>query len=347
MSIRILNAQGILSSDVPTGKLLWVDQVNGIDALAARGRLTVPFKTLTEAKEAASDDDTIMVMPGTYAEKNLLKDKVNWYFLPGAKVDCPGSAPGAIFDTSVNGTNAAVKSVIGGYGEFVASGSHSTCHVVKSVAANSNLIIHAKRIQAFSYAAVVVNANDGTLKMEVHEEMVSGGEVVLISASNPEGSVLIQSPLLYTSGAACLKVDSGSVEFRARRLFSSPDPAVRVDGGSGSVVVQAYEINSENDPAVYYAATYGANLTLQQARIISGLGSSNGRAIEINSSSSSASKKVRLANCVLLPHASADSSIHALESGTKVQFHGYSVSNKSAVNVTPVGGNLLVSTDIS
>ena len=50
----IKNAQGILSTEVPAGNLLWVDAVNGIDALAARGRMTVPFKTLTAAKNAAT-----------------------------------------------------------------------------------------------------------------------------------------------------------------------------------------------------------------------------------------------------------------------------------------------------
>jgi len=68
MCAQILNAQGILSSDVPTGNLLWVDAVNGINALAMRGRMTIPFKTLTAAKDAAVSGDTIMVLPGTYNE---------------------------------------------------------------------------------------------------------------------------------------------------------------------------------------------------------------------------------------------------------------------------------------
>ena len=42
-----------LIADIPTGNLLWVDAVNGNDDLAVRGRMTVPFKTLTKAKEAA------------------------------------------------------------------------------------------------------------------------------------------------------------------------------------------------------------------------------------------------------------------------------------------------------
>ena len=82
--MKLRNAQGILSSDIPTGNLLWVDQVNGNDALAKRGRLTVPFKTLLAAKGAAISGDTVVVMPGTYDENNLAKNGVNWHLDWGA-----------------------------------------------------------------------------------------------------------------------------------------------------------------------------------------------------------------------------------------------------------------------
>ena len=86
--IQIQNALGILSSQVPTGNLLWVDAVNGVDALASRGRLTIPFKTLAAAKTAAAEGDTIMVLPGQYNETaNLLRNGVNWHFFAGASVN--------------------------------------------------------------------------------------------------------------------------------------------------------------------------------------------------------------------------------------------------------------------
>lgn len=87
MSARILNAQGILSSDVPTGNLLWVDAVNGVDALATRGRMTIPFKTLAAAKNAAASGDTIIVLPGTHStDQQLAKQGVNWHAMNGAVV---------------------------------------------------------------------------------------------------------------------------------------------------------------------------------------------------------------------------------------------------------------------
>ena len=35
--------------EVPTDNLLWVDPVNGNDALGTRGNMTMPFKTLVAA----------------------------------------------------------------------------------------------------------------------------------------------------------------------------------------------------------------------------------------------------------------------------------------------------------
>lgn len=112
--MKIINPLGIVSSEVPTGNLLWVDQVNGVDALATRGRMTIPFKTLTKAKEAAQSGDTIMVLPGTYNETNLLRNGVNLHFFAGAVLDCNTASSDAVFDDN----NTAMDCAITGDGCF-------------------------------------------------------------------------------------------------------------------------------------------------------------------------------------------------------------------------------------
>jgi hypothetical protein len=71
---------------IPAGKILVVDGTNGSDTKGLRGVGLRAFRTLTAAKAAASSGDTIIVMPGTYTENNLLKDGVNWHFMAGTKV---------------------------------------------------------------------------------------------------------------------------------------------------------------------------------------------------------------------------------------------------------------------
>lgn len=91
---------------------------SNIIEVSPNGRMVA---TLREAKALAEPGDTIVVYPGTYDEGNLLKNGVNWFFMPGAIVYynnpsiTSGNARG-IFDDRDTG---AVTCRIGGFGEFV------------------------------------------------------------------------------------------------------------------------------------------------------------------------------------------------------------------------------------
>lgn len=87
--------------------------------------MSLPYKTLLAAKNAARSGDTIVVAAGTYQmTESLLKNGVNWHFLPGATVvndltplsKMEGSAvTQAIFDD----LNTAIVSKITGSGTFL------------------------------------------------------------------------------------------------------------------------------------------------------------------------------------------------------------------------------------
>ncbi|MGC3958109.1 MAG: DUF1565 domain-containing protein [Verrucomicrobiota bacterium] len=63
---------------------IWVAKI-GSDTRGS-GTLTAPYLTLAKAKAVATAGQTIHVMPGTYAENNLLKKGVNYYGEPGANI---------------------------------------------------------------------------------------------------------------------------------------------------------------------------------------------------------------------------------------------------------------------
>lgn len=101
---------------VKTGRIVRVDQYNGDDTVGER--MGAAFATLTAAKAVAISGDTIVVYPGTYEENDLLKDGVNWHFMPGATVSYtdPGAGDGyGIFDDRSSG---AVTCQISGDGNF-------------------------------------------------------------------------------------------------------------------------------------------------------------------------------------------------------------------------------------
>jgi hypothetical protein len=102
MSIKFndMTAADFTSLQWYTGKTLIVDGTNGNNTKAARGK-PMAFATLTAAKTAAQSGDLIIVYPGTYAERDLLKNGVNWHFLDGAIVSYtdPNTGTGrGIFD---------------------------------------------------------------------------------------------------------------------------------------------------------------------------------------------------------------------------------------------------------
>ncbi len=119
---------------VLTGALVYVDAVNGNNSTALRGRLDKPFATLTAAQTAAQAGDTVTVFPGTYAERlgTSLKNGVNWYFMPGAKVNYAAAFPRITTDVAavgaavINDDAGAVTAKIMGYGEFTVTATRAT-----------------------------------------------------------------------------------------------------------------------------------------------------------------------------------------------------------------------------
>jgi hypothetical protein len=252
-------------ADIPTGNLLWVDAVNGVDALAARGRMTIPFKTLTAAKNAAASGDTIIVLPGTYPEKNLLKNGVNWHFFTGAKVSYSGSDGGGIFDTGPDGTGSAVVSKITGFGVFERFNTVSTGHVVYSYASGSDLVIHARSLAAQSASCVKTLNGDGKLEIQVSGD-ISGtvGRAVDIGGTAGSNNVnIIRAYRLHSSSSPGLDVSGGNVDVIAQYVSSTGDAGIKVAGGSGSnIVVRAYEISASTTSGIHYNAASNPLLTI-------------------------------------------------------------------------------------
>lgn len=157
-----------------TGRTVWVDDEYGSDGTAAVDRPDRPFKTLAAAKAAAASGDRIVVRPGTYNEKNLLKDGVDWHFEAGAVVDYTGAATGGIFDDSATGANGAVVCNVTGHGEFKYRTSTTSYHTdlittpynaVKITNAGSDVSITGKQV----YAEWTDTGNDNGVNAILHK----------------------------------------------------------------------------------------------------------------------------------------------------------------------------------
>lgn len=318
--------------DIPTGNLLSVDQVNGNDVLAVRGRMTVPFKTLGAAKQAAQAGDTIMVLPGTYDENNLLKNGVNWHFLPGAKVIYQGG-DGAIFDVS----SGAVNSIIAGQGVFQHEGTGSDRNIVRSAGNGSDLVIQGRSFAA-SYDAIRMLDGNGSLQVDLTEDICSNtlSGIDVTSAQ----TCIIRARDVIGGGSYGFRTTGGTqLELRVRRIQGASS-AVQIAGGTGGILLYACEINGESGHGVSYEAYSGPTVAIYHARIS---GSSGNHAINISSEVSS--DKLKLFNCALLV-AGNGYAIYASYATTTVHLIGESVTNADAAhdfnNAAAVGSALVL-----
>ena len=122
----------------------------GIAVMKSGAGMIAGYASLQSAKADAQSGDTIVVGPGTYNERNLLKNGVNWYFYPGAKVIYTGGVQGSIFDDTANGLNGPVVCTIGGYGEFWRNcgAVNNVEGVIKITNAGSDVVFFAKSLKA-------------------------------------------------------------------------------------------------------------------------------------------------------------------------------------------------------
>jgi hypothetical protein len=102
-----------ITSQILTGKTLWVDSVNGNDLTGVRGQQNKPYLTVTTAQTAASSGDEIRIRPGNYPETSLGKAGVYYHWEFGATnivPDLSGANPIWVAN--------AISYRIGGYGYF-------------------------------------------------------------------------------------------------------------------------------------------------------------------------------------------------------------------------------------
>jgi hypothetical protein len=169
------------------GRTLFVDAANGSDATARPYSRDRVYKTLGAAKAAAVSGDLIWVRPGTYDERDLLKDGVNWHFEAGATVEYTGTGDGGIFDDD----GGAATCVVTGAGRFLWKGTSTFEHVgdggnpphsaVRINNADSNVSIEGELLYATSTGLNLDRANacfQAAGKLVVKFREILGGDMV-------------------------------------------------------------------------------------------------------------------------------------------------------------------------
>jgi hypothetical protein len=275
--MRIIDTLGtlIVPGTVPTGNLLWVGAVDGNNSLAVRGRMTVPFKTLGAAKLAAQAGDTIVVMPGSYAESDLAKHQVNWHFMNGAIVSA--TTP----EISVFKVTSQMTFQVSGEGRFelgehVLEVNHSAANITFQ---GLDLVGAGSGVRVLSAQRVVVLA-----------DRITGDEASAVHVSG--GTAMVRVREIYSDQVHGVQVSGGTLDVEAYRITAAADSGIYFAGGTANIT--AFEVFAGYDPAVEYNDAYDGLLTLRNARLVS----NSTRAVFIAAGATGA-PALRLWNCLL------------------------------------------------
>lgn len=310
---------------IRTGNLVWVDAVNGNDSNGQRGRLQFPYLTLGAAKNAAQAGDTINVLPGSYNEKNLAKNGVNWHFWNGAIISYAGGAGGGIFDTGWAG--GACSFDVTGYGVFRVTSEPGPQAVIKSAYSGDNIKIECDKIEGIG------SALDASGKVLIRcNEMKSTSAACV--ANFTTGNVTIYAHRISSSGGHGVEISGGTLEVVARYIASSAGKGIRFN--AGTLMVTAYEISSTTDSALEYTAYYSSLCRISNARLVSLAGAGLGRAVFI----SSGTGNLRFHNCSFVSTSPAAASIDSATYST-VHLYGECVANMAKGAVVTLNGSAL------
>ena len=317
---------------VKAAGVVLVDPVNGNDATGQRCRLQAPFATLTGAKTAAQSGDTIMVLPGTYNEKNLAKNGVNWFFLKGAVVNYQGLAAGGIFDTSLVGSYCVFS--VRGQGEFYNMDGPMGTPIIKCAYGGDMLDIECDLIEASGPAVDTV----GTVSLRCRDMMSDFGSAVVIGGSG--NLVLVAQTIIGAEGYA-IDMAAGKADVTAKTIMSTGGKAIRFTGGTMDLMAQ--EVKSVADAALEYNSAASALCRIRHTRLVSTAGGGVGKAVVVTSGSGN----LRLVACALVGQAPATVSIDAT-AATNVVLYGECTANLAqGANVTLVGSALTVNSSLT
>ena len=278
----------VISAPVLTGNVLYVDDVNGNDGTAVSGDLNKPYLTLLAAQTAASIGDTIVVYPGTYTTGALGKNRVNWYFFPGAQVSF--TVTGWSIPLSGSGQSYSVY----GFGEFVSVSNFVTLqssgdYYIESVSMNgvallignnSNTTIKSRSVTMVSGGTITSSAvSIDSLDIDTGTGLsVSTGANVTINGAvtggtiSLNGSFTLNGTMSASSVGAAITANSGT---HAINGSVSNSGGVAIQHNGGSLTISSGRVSTSTSAAPITKTISGGRIVLNNAYLRGGSGATN------------------------------------------------------------------------
>ncbi len=282
-----VSLSSIISPSFNVGNLIFVDSVYGNDSTGRVNDSGKPFSTYTAASVSATTNDLIVIRPGTYDEKIILKDGVKIYAYPN--VTFVGS-----YDTIITDDNVGVNAEIYGYMDINATCNSGTTNVIYiqntgttlnmecgdiivTGTSNSRCVfnfsnqevkIKAKDINSFTDNSSETirlegNVSGNSTTIECHN--VIGRSTCFLINSGSTGNINVLNDIILkdaTSGvqSAIYHNGSGDVYIKANKIKTTTYRAINSDlvTANGNLYVDVDLIESTNSTLVGLNSIYGS-----------------------------------------------------------------------------------------
>jgi hypothetical protein len=232
---------------LPTSNTVWVS-TTGTDTREAGDQYdpAKPFATLGQALVAATEGDTIHVMPGTYNEAGLLlKSGVDIYFSQGADMSSTSSTEPLFTDMGSIGDTACT---IGGYGQFYTALAQPLLELTRST---SRVTVSADVMLGLGQVSTpLVNVGAGTLFLSVRKANNQTGLLADVGAA----TFVVDGTDFESAGAGAIRVNHASADVGVSNCVletgSTSDPCIAVNVGSLSIPLRVWQSQ------LYSSSTY-------------------------------------------------------------------------------------------
>lgn len=273
---------------VETKNMLWVSANNGSDSKSSNDayKIGLPYLTIGAAIADASDGDTIVVLPGTYNEANIVSEtlNLNYFFYPGATVDYTGGSAVAIFNCDTAGLTTKVY----GYGRFINRSTITGSYVV-NLASTHNLIMEADYVKGYKvgfYLHGSSDANQINIRTNVETadttglyafNISSGKHVINVAGkiySNDQGVIISTDALARISASEiggagyAIQCTGGTSAYRsiikAETIYSTG--SIAIYSSNGVLLIESESIYTDINTTTIYIA-YPSDIIIKNSLI--------------------------------------------------------------------------------
>jgi hypothetical protein len=228
-----------------TGKVIWVDSINGNNVNAEINKPNLPYLTIGAALSASTSGDTVIVRPGTYLEENLnIPTNVSLVSEGGWQVTRLGKSPSSATNNVVILNQ---DSYINGFSINVPESSFNGIYVPNSSGTNGayNITFYGNGSTGSTGNGLYKTGGGKIIGAEIRCEggglknlmKVDSGVLAIESTHVPQSSGSIENVLLVTTSGGTLAGRAQMLSFNSGN--NNVTNVVKTTGGSTGVIPTA------------------------------------------------------------------------------------------------------------